>query len=78
MLSHGKLMNLERSALKCLQPGKRISFLELFSGKGMLTLGVRSLGLKALDGLDSLYTTGLAIHDGTDWTSRTANIKRAL
>ena len=54
VMSQGRLVNLEQSALKCLQSGERISFLEVFSGKGMLTLGVRAIGLKALDGWDSL------------------------
>ena len=58
VMSQGRLVNLEQSALKCLQSGERISFLEVFSGKGMLTLGVRAIGLKALDGWDSLYIMG--------------------
>ena len=57
-LSKGSLVELSRSALQCLQWGERIAFLEVFSGKMLLTLGVRAMGLKALDGWDRMYPMG--------------------
>ena len=68
MLSQGKLVDLERSALACLQYGERIAFLELFCGMMMLTLGVRAHGLKALDGWDALYRMGDREWDFADST----------
>ena len=52
MLTRGKLMEFSQSALQVLTTGERLAFLEIFSGEGLLTVGVRAHGLKAADGWD--------------------------
>jgi hypothetical protein len=52
LMSRGRRVHLTTAALSTLSSGERIAFLEVFSGKGLLTLGVRAHGLKALSGWD--------------------------
>ena len=52
LLARGRMVDLAESAVTCLSSGERLAFLEIFSGKGMLTLGARAHGLKVIDGWD--------------------------
>ena len=58
VLSQGKAVRLSQMALETLRDGQRIAFLELFSGRMMLTLGVRARGLTAPRGWDSFIPYG--------------------
>ncbi len=58
LLSRSRLVDLLQAAVLSLSTGERIAFLDIFSGEGLLTLGVRAHGLKAIDGWDRLSPFG--------------------
>ena len=70
-LASGRRTLIAQGALAAMAYGHRVSFLELFSGMMLLTLGVRAHGLLAPDGIDSSYPLG-----GRRWDLSSAKDQR--
>ena len=57
-ISQGRTLRLTQQGVSALMQGQRVAFFEVFCGSMHLTLGVRSMGLYAPDGVDRLYPVG--------------------